>query len=189
MPVKRTRPKKQDVEHTHLALRVECYEADIDASVNHYAYDPQYAWDLDDSEPVYKFGTRLIITATSIQPEKRAGEIYELTFSSDNAPSRRLVAMLRDLQVRDKNGSLEYRQYRGKEVPVYRAPKGLGTLDKTRGAPCWTAWLFVPAQFTSDLLILLGRERAIFVSLHERKESRQRWIQSITLQTTDPSEE
>ena len=189
MPTKQTRSSKPKEEYTLLSLRVERYEVELGASVNPYAYHPQYAWDLDESDLVYKFSTQLAIMATSIRPEKRAGDTYELTLHSDNAPPRWLTRTLQDLQLRDKHGSLQYRQYRGKQVPVYRSPKGLGTLDKIRGEPRWTAWLFVPNQFTSDILTLLGHQKTLFIALHERKEARDRWVHSMSLQTVDPTEE
>jgi hypothetical protein len=70
---------RQKEEYAYLALRVERYDACIDASINRYAYAPQFAWDLDDRDPLYEFTVHLTITATSIYPEERAGETYELT--------------------------------------------------------------------------------------------------------------
>jgi len=41
----------------------------------------------------------------------------------------------------------------------------------------------------NDALVLLGQQATLFIALHERKAERTRWIQRISLQTTDPAEE
>ena len=41
----------------------------------------------------------------------------------------------------------------------------------------------------SDMLILLGQKRRLYLSIHERKAKRARWVYGIALQTTDPAEE
>lgn len=189
MPPKRTRQRRLRDEDTFLGLRVERYEASVDASVNHYLYSPKYARDFDDRDPVYKFTSYLRITATSIYPEERANHTYELTLYANDAPSRGLNLTLRDVQARDKHGSPQYRQYRGKQIPIYAPPKGVGSLNKIKGEPRWTVALFVPLHFASDMLTLLGHQRTLFVALHERKDGRDRWVQGMALQTTDPAEE
>jgi hypothetical protein len=63
----------------------------------------------------------------------RTGNVYELTVYGDDAPSRSLQAKLEDIQVRDERGILQYRTYRGRQVPVYKPPHGLGLLQKERG--------------------------------------------------------
>jgi hypothetical protein len=39
------------------------------------------------------------------------------------------------------------------------------------------------------MLVLLNRSTPLYVALHERKEARDRWVQSLSLQTADPSAE
>jgi hypothetical protein len=184
-----TRRGKRDVMHTHLVLRVVRYEGGVNASVNPYAYEPQYAWDLDDSDPVYEFTAQLTITAISTAPDDRAGNTYELTIYGDDSPRRRHHSILRDVQARDQYGSPQYRQYRGKQVPVFNPPRGLAVLNKIRGEPRWTAWLFVPVRSVSDMLQLFNHGRTLFLAVHERQENRARWVQSVTLQTIDPMTE
>jgi hypothetical protein len=163
---------------TQLSLRVERYVASVNASVNHDVYAPQYAWDFDETDPLYRFSVQLTIMATSFDPKERAGELYELTIHGDDARSQRVSATLKDAQARDRYGAPQYRQYRGKQIPVYNPPKGLGILNKIRGESRWTAWLFVPARFANDALALLAHQKTLFVALHERKEKREHWVQS-----------
>lgn len=122
-------------------------------------------------------------------PESRAGDTYALTIYTDDAPSGRIHATLNAMHERDEDFSPKYRTYRGKQVPVFRKPPGFGLLDKVRGEPRWTAWLQVVPRYMSDLLVLLGQDRQLYVMLHERKEKRVRWVQGMSLQTTDPAEE
>jgi hypothetical protein len=183
------RIRKQQEEHTHLALRVEGYEAEVSAAVNRHVYAPHLAYDFDDSDPLYKFTARLVITATSIDPEQRAGEAYELTIRGDDTRSHGIGLTLRDVQVRDEDGTPQYRKYRGRQVPVYTTRHGLGLLNKVAGEARWTAWLFVSVQCTNDMLTLLGHKRDLFVSLEEMRQGRDRWVRSISVQTTDPREE
>ena len=93
------------------------------------------------------------------------------------------------MQLVDEYRAPRYREYRGKRVPIYAPPKGIATLDKIHGEPRWHSAIFVSPRFITDLLILLGHTRNLFVAIHERKLERQRWIQSVGLQTTDPAEE
>lgn len=189
MPRKTKHQRKPEEVHTHLAICVERYEARVDASVNHDVYAPQYAWGSEEDDPLYKFTAQLTITGTSTYPKERAGDTFELTISGNNAPSRRHDATLRDAQARDERGSPQYRTYRGREIPVYNPPKGLGLLHKVRGEPRWAGWLFVATRSVNDMLVLLSHARDLFMAIHERRDGRTRWIQGMTLQTNDPAEE
>lgn len=187
MPPKRS-PQKQ-AEHINLVLRVEHYDVGVAAGINHNSYSPEFAWDLNEDEPVYDFSAQVIVKGIAIYPDKRANESYELTFYTSDRSAQRLSITLKDIQNRDERGSRQYRQYRGKQIPIYSTPEGLGLLDKVRGEPRWTAWLMVSRKFASDLLIVLGHTKPAFLTLHERKEGRARWVQSVGLQTNDPLEE
>lgn len=174
---------------TQLAIRVEHYEVRVAAAISHDVYAPQFAWNLDDNDPVYPITTRLTITGVSTYPEERAGDSYELTIYGDDAPSRRLNATLKDVQVRDQYGSLEFRKYRDRQIPVYHPPEGMGLIEKVKGEPRWTAWFHTPVRFASNLVSLLGHNRVLFISLNERRKAKARWILGMSLQTVDPAEE
>jgi hypothetical protein len=188
MPSKRA-AKSQDV-HTQLAIRVEDYEAHIDAGINHVVFGPQYAWRLDDRDPLYLFTTRLVISGTATYPAERAGDRYDLTIHGDDAPSQDVHLTLKDAQKRHKKyGHPQYREYKGRQLPIYEPPSGFGLIEKIRGEKRWTAWIHAPTRFTNELLTLLGHKRQLFLSLRERKKDRARWVQGISLQTTDPMAE
>ena len=189
MPRTARRGRKTEEENTHIAIRVERYEADVAASINHNVYGAQYAWNLNDDDPVYEFTNQTRITGTATYPPQRAGDAFQLTLYGTDAPSHRLGTKLKDVQARDEHGSPQYRKYRGREIPVFIAPKGLGLLDKVRGETSWNGWIFASPRFVTDALVLLGRPETLFIAIHERKIDRARWIQRISLQTTDPAEE
>ena len=189
MPRNTKRQKGHEDAYTHLAIRVEHCEASVEAAVNYNVYMPESAWNSDDDDPLYRFTTRLTVAGISTYPEERAGDTYEVTIYGDNLGSGDIRATLKDVQERDEHGSPKYRQYRGRQIPIYKPPPGMGLIDKIRGEQRWTAWLRVSPRFMSDALALLSNGRALFLAIHERKTNRTRWVQSASLQTTDPADE
>ena len=186
---KKRRTRKAQDEHTHLAIRLNTFKARASAGINHYAHEPKYAWRDTQEEPLYEFETHLELMGTCTYPEERAGDIYELTIYGDVSPQSDIYWKLKDVQVVDQNHVRQYRTYRGKDVPVYAPPKGMGSLDKTRSEPHWHGSVWAQPRYVSELLILLGHDKQLYLSIHERKVERQRWIQSISVQTSDPAEE
>jgi hypothetical protein len=187
MAGKATSKRAESEVYTDLVIKVETYEASVSAGVNHLAYDPQYGWHSDGEEPVYELRTCVVVLGAAVWPEERAGDRCEVTLYG--SPGRDLDARLKDLAELDEHGSPRYRTYRGREVPVYRPPRGLGVLHKVRGEPAWTTYLFVKPEFVDRWLALLGRTSGLFVNLRECKIGRDRWIRSIGLHTADPTEE
>lgn len=66
--------------------------------------------------------------------------------------------------------------YRGRQIPVYDAPEGMGLIDKLRGEARWTVWLFAKPHFISDVLALLGRARTSMSKYTSAKKARSRWF-------------
>jgi hypothetical protein len=186
---RRARRKRSEDEYANLAIRVERYEATAAASINHKIYYPQHAFNLDELDPVYRFITHLVITGTATYPEDRAGDVYEVTVYGDDAPSGYLQATLEDFQVRDEHRTPQYRTYRGRQVPIYKAPHGLGLLQKERGEARWTAWINVLPRLVSDMLMLLGTGKALYISLQERKHERLRWFEAFRCKPPIPPSE
>lgn len=186
---KKQRPKKTADEHTHLALRIHGYKVRARAAINHYAHDAKYAWRDTQDEPLYEFETHIEITAVCSYPEERAGDSYELTIYGEVSPESDIYWKLKDIQLVDKNHVPKYRTYRGKEIPVYAPPKGMGSLEKQRGEPRWHASIWAQPRYLNDLLVLLSHNQQLYLSIHERKIERKCWIQSVTAQTSDPADE
>lgn len=134
--------------YSRIGVKVENYDARVEADINIEAKDPKYAIELDDRDPVYKYITRLTIVGIATYPEDRAGQRFEVTVFGDESPSRRVFATLNDIHERGESGQPLYRPYRGQDLPVFRKPPGAGLLDKVRGEPRWTAWLSVQLRET-----------------------------------------
>ncbi|MGQ7829783.1 hypothetical protein [Altererythrobacter sp. Z27] len=175
--------------HSHLTIAVEGYEASVSARVNHYAYEPRYAFRPLDDQPVHEFSSRLVVAGTIVSEGKSATNCCLVTLYGDPSPAFDLDARLEDIAELDDHGSPRYRQYRGKEVPVYRPPKGLGVLGKVKGQPEWQTSLFVKPVLVDRWLTLLCSSRDLFMSLHECKTGRTRWVRGIELGTVNPEEE
>jgi hypothetical protein len=184
------RQQKPQETFTDLSIRIEHHDANVGAAVNHNVYAPQYAFRLDDRDPLYSYTIHLMLKGVATYPERRAGEAYELTIYGEDSPSHAYNLALKDVQERDEEyNSPKYRDYRGKRVPIYVAPKGLGHLQKVRREKRWSGWLFTPTRFARDLLLLLREARPLFLSLREYKEGRDYWIRDFSLQTTDPRDD
>ncbi|MER8687981.1 hypothetical protein [Mesorhizobium sp. M1136] len=187
MPRKSKHPPEE--EYTHLAIKVAHCEASVETRIEPEIYHPQYAWDLDDDTPLYRITTRLTLAGVATYPEGRAGEAYELTIYGSHSDSRRIKATVKDVQARDERGSRKFRSYRGRQIPIYNPPSGMGLIEKIRGELRWTAWLRVSPLFASDALALVNSGQSLFLAIDERRAKRARWIQGVSLQTTDPADE
>ena len=186
MPRKKTRAKNPDEIYTYIVVLVDNFEAETEMGVNSDVYHPQYAWASRDEDALYAMTSQVRINGVCTYPDERAGDSYHLTLYSDDSPARWLRATLKEAQLRDKNGMPKYRTYRGREIPVYDAPKGLAVLDKVRGKPEWSAWINVKPRMVAETLLLTGQNRQLFLTLQEWKFERKHWIRSFGLQTTNP---
>jgi hypothetical protein len=72
---------------------------------------------------------------------------------------------------------------------VYDIPHGLAVIERRRSDGAWTASVPVEPKLVTHMLILLGHGSQTYLSIHERRLERRRWIRSISLQTTDPAKE
>jgi hypothetical protein len=52
-----------------------------------------------------------------------------------------------------------------------------------------TAWVFLDPRLVTDMLMILVSGRATYLSLHEKRADRRRWLTDVSLQTADPSAE
>jgi len=166
-----------------------CYEVRATASINHDVQSQKPAYLLDEDAPIYQFDTNLEIFGTSIAPSSRAGEMYHLSLFGDGSSSGSVNRTLKSMQERDEHDAPKYRTYRGQTVPVYRVPRGLAMMNKQRGEPRWTVWIPALPRFVSDVLLLLGQNRQLYITLYERRFARQRWLQYLSIQTDDPRED
>lgn len=182
-----TRKKTKPTDgYAFLGIKVNGYIVRINASINYDVRDPHH---YHDDAMVYEFGSSLEIDGTCTYPEEREDEAYQFTIYGAEPRSGRFDLKLDDCHVRDDNGGRVYRKARGKEIPVYDVPKGIGPLERQRGTQLWTGWCWVTPLVVTDMLALLPNADPLFVGIHELKMGRKRWIVGLTLQTNDPGEE
>lgn len=167
---------------------MENYEASVSAGINHVAYEPQYGWYSDGEEPVYQFRVDLTVSGKATSPDDRAGNSYDIMLSGESAPVRDLDCKLRGLAELDEFGAPRYRKYRGRDVPIYEPPPGLGVLNKVRGAPSWSTFLLVKPSMIEQWLTLLTTRSELFISMHEFRANRTRWVRRIQIGTAAPTE-
>lgn len=65
----------------------------------------------------------------------------------------------------------------------------IGNIQRQRNTKNWVGWCWLPPQIVSDMLTLLIQTKPLYISIHELKTGRKRWIVGLSLQTADPDEE
>lgn len=118
-------------------------------------FAPEYAFNLDERDPLYGFETQLVISGNGTDPDDRIGHKFEITICGSDAPSKGLDLTLKDFQAKGQYGEPQYRTFHKREIPVYREIKGMALLDKVRGEDIWIAYIRVAPVFASDILRLI----------------------------------
>lgn len=180
------RKKRPTVVHEHLAIEIENFKARIDSSLNYDVREPRYRYD---EARVYEFLTAIDIEGICVWPEERADEIYRITIYGSEKHTGEFERILKDFHVRDEYGSRVYRKVRGKHVPVYDIPNGIGFLERQRGTKDWSGCVWVLPRVTLDMLALLPNLSPLYLAIHECKKGRHRRILGLALQTTNPADE
>jgi hypothetical protein len=173
-------------EYTFLAIKITDYSTHIDASISYKVRDTRH---YQDDAKVYEFASEVELHGICTYPEDRSGDRYALTIRGSESRQGEFALTLADCHVRDDKGLPKYRRARGKEVPVYDIPKGIGLLERQRGTQSWTGWAWVSPRTITDMLTLLPHVHPLYVAIQEVKMQRARWIVSLTLQTADPANE
>ena len=184
MPRNNDEPKLE-----YLTLRVTKHTIRVESAVNFCVYMPEWFDRYTGNDPLFKFESELIIYGVPVYPKARTEDTYELKVSGRARRAGEQEQTLKDIQLRDKDGSPLFRSYRGKRIPVYERPKGFGRFEKVRGEPFWTTYLFAPPRTVSDMLTLLERRSELYVDLHLERHDRKRWITHYSLQTAAPSDD
>lgn len=107
----------------------------------------------------------------------------------DDSPTRNVHLKLRDVQVKNNYNSPQYREYRGRRIPVVNPIPGFTILKRDRGDGTWLSSINIASRLVSDMIALLGSGRTVYLALHEFKARRVRWVRRIGLQTIDPATE
>jgi hypothetical protein len=135
---------------------VNSFKVRAEAALNHDARNPENAFRDTEQEPLYHFLAHLELAATYTYPEERAGDAFDLTIYGEDHPDSDVFWKLKDVQAIGDHHAPQYREHRGKRVPVYAPPKGMGMLDKTPGKRHWHGAIWAQPRFLTDALVLLG---------------------------------
>jgi hypothetical protein len=179
-------PRKPAEEHTFIAVRVESYHVSASAGINPNLLGI-YAKNIRPEDSVFQSTTQLEMLGVCTDPKERTGHQFQITVY-EGTPSRTGLRV-KDTHARDKNNELQYQTRQGTHYLVCNLPQGLAVLERRRGDDVWTARVPVEPKLVTQMLILLGQGRPTYLSIHEKKVGRYRWIRNISLQTTDPATE
>ena len=180
--------KKAQEIHTHIAVVVHDYAIRSEAGLNiNLVVDRPIFY--DDEDLAYEFVTTLDVSGKCIYPPDREGDCYEITIKGGERHAGIHSQTLKDFQKRDEHGVPLYRTYRGERIPVFDCPPGIAILEKRRGERIWVSWMWVKQELVRDMLTVLAHVKPVYLHIHEFKKDRQRWVRSISLQTTNPEDE
>jgi hypothetical protein len=171
--------------HTFIAIRVDSYDVISGTGINSSVLGRLLNLNRDD--PMFESATRLEIRGAGTYPEERLDHKFDITICEEQ-PSRS-SSRVKDFHVLDKHKVPRYRKNRGKHVPIYDFPLGLAVIERRRSDAAWSAWVAVEPKIVTNMLVMLGHALPRYLSIHEMKVERRRWIRSISLQTTDPATE
>jgi hypothetical protein len=180
------RKKSSKPEYSFSTIKLVGYRASIDASIGHEVRDPRHYYD---DAKVYDFRSQVEMEGIFMYPEERIDEKIQMTVLSSDSDHHNFDLTLKDCHVRDDHGSPKYRKARGKEIPIYDIPKGIGYIEKQRGTRDWIGCAWVRHYTLTDMLTLLPDVRPLYITFHERRLDRTNWIVGLTLQTNNPEEE
>lgn len=153
--------------------------AEVHASISLDIRQPQYSLNSDSDDPVFRFVTRLTVRGTVTHPQTRAGNEFAITMCGDDAPSSGVFTKAKDVQARSPTGVAQYREYRGRQLPVTNRPRVSGLLEKRRGELMWTARLNLAPRAVTDMLTLLALQKPLYLAISERREKLCTWVHSI----------
>lgn len=147
--------------------------------------DHRYAYD---DTPIYKSTNSVNIIGTCDYPEERAGTTYEIHCSSYKSIRFDQGEYLKDFPVLDKHGLRKYKKLTHHSVPLYDPPTSIGFIERSGGDADWQCNAFIPGETISDMITLLvSKHRPLYVSIHEVKEGRNRFVRSVSLQMSHPA--
>jgi hypothetical protein len=85
--VQKRRGASAEPVYTRIGVKVQEYQARVEADINHDAKQPQYSFRNDSRDPLYKYITRLTILGIATYPVERSGHHFEVSISGDDSPS------------------------------------------------------------------------------------------------------
>lgn len=178
--------KTSTEQYEFLSLNITDFKIIVDGAINHEVrvLNQQY-----DDAKIYKYGTHIDIEGVCTYPDERTEEFYFITIYGHETKDGMFESKLSEYHAHDEDCMPQYRKSKGRQVPLYKPPKGVGILERQRGTKKWMGSCWLPPQTVSDITSLLIQIKPLYASIHELKEGRSRWIVGLSVQTSDPAEE
>jgi hypothetical protein len=182
-----TKAKNKPLETYELvAVKINAFDIDIGSSLNHEVKDLRYA---PKDTKLLSFNSKVAMEGVVTYPEERIGQQYKMEVHGGDWYYQKYDLTLDDCRVCDEHGVTQYRKHKGRIDPVYDVPKGIGHLERIRGANTWIGWLWVPPNVITHILSVLPLERPKYLSIHEHIVGRHRFINRLGVQAVDPATE
>jgi len=177
---------KKEEEYNLLIAKVNGFSANVGASVNYETYNKRTA---HNKTRVFNFNCDLEILGTLSEPEERAGSSVSIEISSRELHGTGHNSLLDDYPVLDQDFQPQHKVRNGVSSPIYNPPKSIGYIERQRGTHIWKSWVWIAPNTVSDMLTLLTSTQQLYLTIDEVKDGKYRRVRSITLQTTNPSDE
>ena len=168
------------------SIKVRQHNISVDASIN---YEVRTKLHLHPDLQVYRFNTQLELEGHVTTEDEKQGDAYSFSIYGHEPLQKSFDSKLKDCQERTEDGSLKFIKKRGTQTPVYDVPKGIGHIEKVRGDNHWIGALWVSSESILHMMTLLSLKQDLYMSIHEEKEGRVRFIIGFTLLTSDPDKE
>ena len=181
--VRKSNKKADKKEYSFITVEVTKYNVSVNARRN---YELLNLDKCDIDEKVYNYETRLEIEGLCIYPDHLIDSTYSITLYGTDQKDERFSLKLKDCHVIDDKWQHMYKKVKGKEVPVYAVPDGVGYIDKQRGVNNWSGFTWVPPRIVTDMLTLLPHIKPLYLELHILKRDRLYTMVGLSLQNNNP---
>lgn len=166
-----------------LFLEVEQRTVRVEAGLG---WDVQNLRRRHDTTRIYQFDGALTLAGSVSWPNGRAGESYKITVYGCQQGTHHLDITLARFASQDEHGNARHRTVRGRSVPDYDPPLGIGVLEKCRGQTYRAGAVWVPDTLLTQMLMLVLDRRPLYMQISELRAERRRWITKLTLRTDRP---
>lgn len=177
-----SRSSKSQEEFRSLFVEVERFDSAVMAHVNTEVWQPRSH---TPETPIFDFGSEASITGHIYYPPEVEGWRYDLHVYGDSLRDQ-ASEVLGDTPLRNTDGEPRLVRRGGLKVPAFDSNHSLGFVNKIRGEEGYAATVWVPRSVAADMLGELRSDRPSFLSIHERKVDRSRFVVGVTISSSRP---
>lgn len=179
MIARKTKKKTNVEEHEHITVEITGYQVAIDAGRNYELANMKLC---DSDTKVFRCDSRVEITGICIYPQDIIGHTHSISIIGTESYDDRYSLTLHDCQAMDGFRRI-CKTVKGKEVPVYELPDGIGYIEKRRGEKSWSGAAWVQPRSVTDMLATLPHIKPLYLEIHRVKKEKSYLIRTISLTT------